>query len=101
MALVIEIDFSYYAPQNNSRWLFFSLVEPRLPPDTTDSIFWGVTFRDFCDNIIFNPFLDLKFSFVVYTMESVEFSVRDVLDILSWPTYYLNFSTKNSNTEFP
>ena len=59
-----------------------SLFEPRLLPDPPDSIFWGVECLDHCDNIVVNPSLDLKVSFIIYPMESVELAIRDVLVIL-------------------
>ena len=59
-----------------------SIVDPRLLLDPPDSLFWGVKCRYNCDNIIVNPLLDLKVFFVIDPMDSVEMSVRDVIDIL-------------------
>ena len=61
------------------------LVNPGLIPDPTDSFLWGVKYCDHCENIFFNSSLDLKFSFIIDPIEIVEFSVRNVLDILCLP----------------
>ena len=47
------------------------LVDSRVIMDPHGRLFWGVKFHDHCDNIVVNPFLDLKFSFTVYPMDSV------------------------------
>ena len=59
-----------------------SLFEPRLLPDPPDSIFWGVKCIVHCDNIIVNPSLYMKVSFIIDLTESVELAIRDVLVIL-------------------
>ena len=56
--------------------VLFSLVDPGLLLDPPGGLFWGVNFRDHCDNIVVNSFLDMKFSVVIDTMESVESRVH-------------------------
>ena len=62
--------------------IIFSLVNTRLIPGPPGSIFWVVNYFFNCDNIVVNPLLYLKVSFVVDPMDSVESFFRGVLDIL-------------------
>ena len=78
-----------------------SLFDSMILLDPPDSIFWGVKCHDHCDNIVVNTLLDLKFSFIVDPMGSIELAVRYVLDILWWPPSYFPCISNNRNTKFP
>ena len=65
-----------------------SLVDPRLLPDSSESILWCVKCCDHRENILVNPYLDLKVYFTIDPMDSVELAAKYVLDILWWPLYY-------------
>ena len=44
--------------------VFVSMVNPRILLDPPDSLFWDEKISDNCDEIFFNPLLDLKVSFI-------------------------------------
>ena len=50
-------------------------------PGISDSISWGVKFRDHCKNISVNPLLGLG-KILLGPTDSVELAFRDVIDIL-------------------
>ena len=96
----IDIDLSYYAPKK-IHMVLVSMAKPGLLLYPTDFIFLSVKCCDHCDRIFINTLLDLKISFIVYPMESVDFSVRDVIDILWWSHYFCPYSANNHITELP
>ena len=77
------------------------LVDPSLFPDSPDGIFGGVKRCGHFENIVFNTFLDIKVSFNIDTMDSVEFSARDDFDFLWLPPFYFLCSANNHNPKFP
>ena len=86
---------------NYVHMVIVSMVDPRIPLDPRYCLFFGIQWCDHCDNIVINPFLDMKVYFIVDPMKSVELFVRDVLGLLLWLPSYLPFSNNNHNTKFP
>ena len=77
------------------------MVDPIILPDHHMCLFWGLEYHYHCDNIIVNKSTNMKNSFIVDTMESVESVVRDVLDILWFTPSSCTYSDNNLNTKLP
>ena len=78
-----------------------SFVNPRIPPDLPDSLFWVVKCNDHGDNIVVNQSLDQKVFFIIDPIQIVESAVIDVLDLFLWIPYSCPRNTNNRKTEVP
>ena len=77
------------------------MIGLRLIPNYPDSRFCCVKWHDNCDKTVVNTYLDLIFFSIVDPMDSVLFSVIDVIDVCWSPPSPCPVGANSGNTKFP